>query len=139
VVRARGSKAQRISLHDYWRSVHGLLSGLAPRSGLPWTSLTEGDLRFPGAADGGGHGLWARTTAELAAVATSVSIDQINEYARSAWAEFAARTGHDPILTDAQLAAPASDLRIGLAQLRKAAEKAKSIGAGLVIARWEDL
>jgi hypothetical protein len=132
-------KHSGFSLHDYWRSVHGLLSGLSPGAGLPWTSLIDGDLHFPAAADGGAHGLWARTTAELAAVASSVSIDQINEYARSAWAEFAARTGRDPILTDSQLAAPASDLRIGLAQLRKAAEKAKSIGAGLVIARWEDL
>jgi hypothetical protein len=132
-------KYSGFSLHDYWRSVHGLLSGLSPGSGLPWTSLTEGDLRFPGAADGGAHGLWADTTAGLAAVACSVSMDQINEYARAEWAAFAARTGRDPVLTDAQLAAPASDLRIGLAQLRKAAEKAKGIAAGLVIARWEDL
>ena len=126
------------SLHDYWRSVHGLLSGLSPGAGLPWTSLEEGDLRFPAAADGGAHGLWACTTAALATVTSSVSAAQIDQYARGTWAQFAARTGRDPTLTDAQLCGHTSDLRVGLDQLTKAAEKAKASGAGLLIARWED-
>ena len=131
-------KHSGFSLHNYWRDVHGLLIGLSPGAGLPSTSLVEGDLRFPAAADGGAHGLWACTTSALATLASSVSRAQIDQYARAAWAEFAARTGRDPILTDAQLSGHTSDLHVGLAQLRKAAEKAKAKGAGLVIARWEE-
>lgn len=132
-------KRSGFSLHNYWRNVHGLLIGLSPGSGLPWTSLVEGDLRFPAASDGGAHGLWACTTAALATVVSSVSVLQIDQYARAAWANFAAQTGRDPILTDDQLRGHTSDLRVGLAQLAKAAENAKAVSAGLLIARWEDL
>jgi hypothetical protein len=127
-----------ISLQDRWRAVDALLGSVAPRPGLPWSALAEGDLSYPTLADRGAHGLRASTAMALSAALSTITSDQIERYARGAWARFAAATGRPPTLTDPQLRSEVSDLVVYLSRLRRVADAACAEGQGLLVARWED-
>jgi Domain of unknown function (DUF1877) len=126
------------SLQDRWRAVADLLTGGGRRVGPPCSALTEGDLRFPQAADRGAHALWAGTVRDLATALGTITTAHIEEEAQRAWAAFATRTARATTLTPAQLRVETAELQVYLGRLRHVTDHAAAAGLGMLLARWED-
>ena len=126
------------SLHEYWRSLHALLTQPPRRPELPWSALVSGDLRFPSAGARGGHGCLGATVRALARAVGQLPRPEIESFAQEEWAEFARKTGRAAEITGLQLRSRTEELVLYLYKLRAVAERAALVDQGLLFLLRED-
>ena len=54
-----------VTLFNYWEDLNLILTEIAGRRGLPWSTLVEGDFRFTAVADRGAHAILSDTVRAL--------------------------------------------------------------------------